>query len=64
MPGLPGSWLRDYTLTRVSLSGVVYESTATGRTPIARAVVYCEPCGVALAPGAPTPIAVGYYNKD
>jgi hypothetical protein len=34
-----------YTLTGVSLSGVVYESTATGRAPIARAVVYCEPCG-------------------
>ena len=43
-PG-PGSWLRDYTLTGVSLSGVVYELTATGRTPIAGAVVYCEPCG-------------------
>jgi hypothetical protein len=29
----------------VSLSGVVYELTATGRTPIAGATVYCEPCG-------------------
>ena len=36
---------RGYTLIGVSLSGVVYESTATGRAPIAGAVVYCEPCG-------------------
>jgi hypothetical protein len=33
------------TLRGVSLSGVVYELTATGRTPIAGAIVYCEPCG-------------------
>ena len=89
-PRPSGSWLRDYTLTGVSLSGVVYELTATGRRPIARAVVYCELCGtethtfayaddngfyhftgdlargggVWLAPGVPTPIAVGLYNKD
>jgi hypothetical protein len=74
----------------VSLSGVVYELTPTGRRPIAGAIVYCEPCGkethtfataddnglyhfsgdlatgggVWVAPGVPTPIAVGYYNKD
>jgi hypothetical protein len=74
----------------VSLSGVVYELTPTGRTPIAAAVVYCELCGeethtfataddngfyhfsgdlakgggVWVVPGVPTPIAVGYYNKD
>jgi hypothetical protein len=29
----------------VSLSGVVYEPTPTGRKPIARAIVYCELCG-------------------
>ena len=78
------------TLSGVSLSGVVYELTPTGRTPIARAVVYCELCGevthtfataddhgfyhfsgdlakgggVWVVPGVPTPIAVGYYNKD
>ena len=89
-PRPPGSWLRDYTLTGVSLSGVVSELTATGRTPIAGAVVYCELCGeqthtfayaddngfyhftgdlargggVWLAAGVPTPLAVGYYNKD
>jgi hypothetical protein len=90
-PGPPGSWFPPaYTLTGVSLSGVVYKLTATGRTPIARAVVYCEPCGaethtfayaddngfyhfsgdlasgggVWVAPGVPTAIAVGYYNKD
>lgn len=32
------------TLRGVSLSGVVYELTPTGRTPIAKAYVYCEPC--------------------
>jgi hypothetical protein len=78
------------TLTGVSLSGVVYELTPTGRKPIARALVYCELCGkethtfataddngfyhfsgdlatgggVWLAPGVPTPLAVGYYNRD
>ena len=34
------------TLTGVSLSGVVYELTATGRTPIAGALVYCELCSM------------------
>jgi hypothetical protein len=34
-----------YTLRGVSLSGVVYELTPSGRTPIAGAIVYCEPCG-------------------
>ena len=78
------------TLRGVSLSGIVYELTRTGRTPIAAAVVYCELCGeethtfataddhgfyhfsgdlatgggVWVAPGFPTPIAVGYYNLD
>jgi hypothetical protein len=33
------------TLTGVSLSGVVYELTPTGRKPIAGAIVYCELCG-------------------
>ena len=87
-PGHP--WLPGHTLRGVSLSGVVYELTPTGRTPIAGAVVYCEPCGeethsfadadengfyhfsgdlasgggVWVAPGVPTPIVVGYYNKD
>jgi len=78
------------TLMGVSLSGVVWELTPGGRTPIAAAIVYCEPCGeethtfatadengfyhfsgdlargggVWVAAGVPTPIAVGYYNKD
>lgn len=78
------------TLRGVSLSGVVYELTPTGRTPIAGAIVYCEPCGkethtfataddnglyqfsgdlardggVWVVPGVPTPLVVGYYNKD
>src|SRR5688572_28498828 len=78
------------TLRGVSLSGVVYELTRTGLTPIAAAVVDCALCGeethtfataddngfynfsgdlargggVWVVPGVPTPIAVGYYNKD
>ncbi len=32
------------TLRNVSLSGVVYELTATGRKPIPQAYVYCEAC--------------------
>jgi hypothetical protein len=87
----PGSLFPPgHSLRGVSLSGIVYELTATRRTPIAGAVVYCEPCGlethtfatadadgyyhfsgdlssgggVWVAPGVPTPIAVGYYNKD
>jgi hypothetical protein len=44
-PRPPGSWLAGYTLTGVSLSGVVYESTPTGRVPIAGVNVYCELCG-------------------
>ena len=39
------TWLNGYTLTGVSLSGTVYESTATGPMPIAGALVYCELCG-------------------
>ena len=41
----PGPSFPPGTLTGASLSGVVYELTATGRTPIAAAVVYCELCG-------------------
>jgi hypothetical protein len=42
----PGPWFPPgHTLRGVSLSGVVYELTPTGRTPIAGASVYCEPCG-------------------
>jgi hypothetical protein len=44
-PSPHASWLPGHVLTGVSLSGVVYELTATGRKPIAGAVVYCEPCG-------------------
>ena len=41
----PGAFLGGHVLTGVSLSGVVYELTAMGRTPIAGAYVYCEACG-------------------
>lgn len=44
-PPSSGSWLAGYTLTGVSLSGVVYESTSAGWAPIAGALVYCELCG-------------------
>ena len=44
-PG-PGAWLGGtYTLTAVSLYGLVYEETAAGRVGIAGAAVYCEVCG-------------------
>ena len=42
---IPNSSFPAGTLRGVSLSGVVYELTSTGRRPIARAVVYCELCG-------------------
>lgn len=38
-------WMDGYTLTGVSLSGVVSESTPNGQVPIPGAVVYCERCG-------------------
>jgi hypothetical protein len=43
-PAPPASRFPPGTLTGVSLSGVVYELTPTGRKPIARAIVYCELC--------------------
>ena len=46
-PG-PGVWLGGtYTLTAVSLYGLVYEETPAGRVGIAGAAVYCEVCGEA-----------------
>jgi len=43
----PGIWLGGtYTLAAVSLYGLVYEETPSGRTGIAGAAVYCEVCGV------------------
>ena len=44
IPAPPASRFPPGTLTGVSLSGVVYELTPTGRKPIARAIVYCELC--------------------
>jgi len=35
----------EYTLTAASLSGVIYESSARGNSPLAGAVIYCELCG-------------------
>ena len=45
LPPTPGSGSATLALRGVSLSGVVYEMTPTGRVPIAGATVYCEPCG-------------------
>jgi len=45
-PAGPGAWLGGtYTLTAVSLYGLVYEETAAGRAGVAGAPVYCEVCG-------------------
>ena len=44
VPVPPAASFPPGTLTGVSLSGVVYELTPTGRKPIARAIVYCELC--------------------
>ena len=34
----------DYTLSDVTLSGVVFEETLNARAPIEGVAVYCEPC--------------------
>jgi hypothetical protein len=57
----PGNWLAGYTLTGVSLSGTVYESTATGPMPISGALVYCELCGEMTHTWA-TADANGFYT--
>jgi len=60
-PPASGSWLAGYTLTAVSLSGVVYESTPAGAAPIAGALVYCELCGELTHTWA-TADANGFYS--
>ena len=45
LPAIPRPGPVGYTLTAVSLSGVVYETTSTGVVPIGGARVYCELCG-------------------
>lgn len=58
----PGAWLGGtYTLTAVSLYGLVYEETATGRVGIAGAAVYCEVCGEITHSWA-TADANGFYR--
>jgi hypothetical protein len=44
VPAPPASGFPPGHLTGVSLSGVVYELTPTGRRPIPQAYVYCEAC--------------------
>ena len=58
----PGVWLGgSYTLTAVSLHGLVYEETPTGRVGVAGAAVYCEACGEATHSWA-TADANGFYR--
>ena len=45
----------------ITLSGVVYEETPTGRVPIEDVEVYCEPCGPETHSGAFTD-ANGFYS--
>ena len=54
--GFPPGVLSDYTLT-----GVVFEVTANGRTPIAGASVYCELCGTETHSWASTD-SNGFYS--
>lgn len=50
-----------YSLTGVSLAGVVYELTSTGRSPIEGASVYCDACGAYGHSGTKTD-GNGYYS--
>lgn len=45
VPSVTSPVFPGYTLTQVRLTGVVFELTAVGDTPIANVPVYCEPCG-------------------
>ena len=54
-PGVP-----VYTLSNVTLSGVVFEETASGRVPIEGVDVYCEPCGAETHTWASTD-SKGFY---
>jgi hypothetical protein len=59
LPPAPGT--ATPTLRGVSLSGVVYELSVTGRRPIPGALVYCEPCGEATHTFA-TADGNGFYH--
>ena len=50
-----------YSLSDVTLSGVVFEETPTGRAPIEDVSVYCEPCGAETHTWASTN-SNGFYN--
>jgi hypothetical protein len=39
------SYGEGYTLTGVTLSGIVFEPTPTGQVPVADVTVYCDACG-------------------
>jgi hypothetical protein len=51
----------EYTLTDVTLSGVVFEETPNGRAGIADVDVYCEPCGAETHSSVRTD-ATGFYT--
>jgi hypothetical protein len=42
---VPSGYSAGYTLTASSLSGVVFDVTASGRSPIEGVTVYCDACG-------------------
>jgi hypothetical protein len=48
-------------MAEVTLSGVAYENTPAGRTPIEGVAVYCEPCGFETHTWAYTD-ANGFYS--
>ena len=56
-PTSPSDASRTYTL-----SGVVFEMTAAGRTPIQGAWVYCDSCGGPLGHTAADTDANGFYS--
>jgi hypothetical protein len=51
----------SYTLANVTLSGVIFEETSKGRTPIEGVAIYCEPCGAESHTWASTD-AGGFYS--
>ena len=44
-PPRPSGYSAGYTLSAVGLSGVVFEVTASGRSPLEGVTVYCDACG-------------------
>ena len=51
-------------VTLYTLSGVVFEVTSVGRTPVPGVEVYCEPCGPPDGHSARFTDALGAYSFD